>query len=146
MRPWHKPIFFAQGSNLQRERERVGQGSVKGGWKVEGNVPKESTSQKLPRAYNEGDTRRAFVCSVCLSVRPSALSVVVCRCCCCHFKLPIIDEFAKIQTDRQRQRQRQRDRGLWLSLSGSRQHDEEVLPRNRSGSWSWACPCQYSPT
>lgn len=39
-----------------------------------------------------------------LSVGLSALSVVVCRFCCCHFKLPIIDEFAKIQTDKQRQR------------------------------------------
>lgn len=41
-------------------------------------MPKESTSQKLPRGYNEGDTRRAFVCSVCpLGLSLSVVVVVV---------------------------------------------------------------------
>lgn len=60
-----------------------------------------------------------------------------CCCCCCHFKLPIIDEFAKIQTDSEGQA----GCGLQCSLSGS-QRARRGGPAQKSLACSPAClPC-----
>lgn len=47
-------------------------------------------------------------------------------CCCCHFKLPIIDEFAKIQTDRQGRRVRSAVQLKRLTASSARRSCPEI--------------------
>lgn len=47
-------------------------------------------------------------------------------CCCCHFKLPIIDEFAKIQTDRQGRRVRTVVQLKRLTTSSARRSCPEI--------------------
>lgn len=76
-------------------------------------------SQRVKSYPGTGDTGHGTrgrhtprLCLLCLQ----------CSCCCCHFKLPIIDEFAKIQTDRQTgagKRGRGAVCGVQFSLSGS---------------------------
>lgn len=65
-------------------------------------------------------------------------------CCCCHFKLPIIDEFAKIQTDSQTGAGKKgAGCGVRCAVQLKRLTvlGEEVLPRNRLLACSLALSC-----
>lgn len=112
----------------------------KGEREGEGNVPKESTSQKLPRDKGHGTrdtghgTRGRHTPRLCLQ----------CSCCCCHFKLPIIDEFAKIQTDSQTgagKRERGAVCGVQFSLSGSQCSARRSCPEIACSLASLALSC-----
>lgn len=108
MRPWHKPIFFAQlqqwGENWQGEKGRERE-----------TCQKSQRVKSYPGTRDTGHgTRGRHTPRLCL------LCLQCSCCCCCHFKLPIIDEFAKIQTDRHtRAGKKSAGCGVQFSLSGS---------------------------
>lgn len=136
MRPWHKPIFFAQ---LQRRGENWQGTAVE--WRERRDRETCQKSQRVksyPRRRETGlGTRGRHTPRLCLLCLQCS-----CCCCCCHFKLPIIDEFAKIQTDRQRGAdkgtQGQAGCGLQCSLSGS-QCARRGGPAQKSLACSPAC-------
>lgn len=138
MRPWHKPIFFAQ---LQRWGENWQGTAVK--WRERRDRETCQKSQRVksyPARRETGHGTRGRhtprLCLLCLQCSSC--------CCCCHFKLPIIDEFAKIQTDRQGRRVRSAVQLKRLTASSARRSCPEIARLLASLPACLSCPalCQ----
>lgn len=82
MRPWHKPIFFAQ---LQRWGENWQGTAASGGREGIGKRAKRVNESKVTPGEGrrdsgqEGDTRRAFVCFVCSVVLVVVVAISNCQ-------------------------------------------------------------------